>query len=270
MSQLEGFSRGGSHLVSKLNKALYGLKQAPRAWFSKLEATLISLGFTSTKCDSSLFVKVTSHYTLYVLVYVDDVLITGSSQHAISALISSLNTKFSFTDLGPLHYILGIEAKNTKEGGLLLCQSKYITDLLAKANMIDCKPTATPMPSGLKLSKDGFEAFEDPTLYRSIVGARQYINITRPEIAFSINKVCQFMHQPLQSHWQAVKRLLRYLKGTITFGLHLRPSSNFNLYAFCDADWGCDLDDRRSTSGMCIFFGQKLSIWSSKKQAIVS
>ena len=270
MTQPEGFIQGGPHLVCKLNKALYGLKQAPRAWFSKLQATLISFGFTSAKCDSSLFVKATTHYTLYVLVYVDDVLITGSSPHAISTLISSLNTKFSLKDLGPIHYFLGIEAKRTKEGGLLLCQTKYIHDLLAKANMTDCKPTTTPMTSGLRLSKEGSEPFEHPTLYRSIVGALQYITITRPEMAFSVNKVCQFLHHPLLSHWLAVKRLLRYLKGTINFGLHLRPSTNFNLYAFCDADWGCDLDDRRSTSGMCIYFGQNLISWSSKKQAVVS
>ena len=241
MTQPEGFCVGGPQLVCKLNKALYGLKQAPRAWFSKLQSALLTMGFNSAKCDCSLFIKITSHNTLYVLVYVDDVIITGSTQQAISQLIQELHSTFSLKDLGSLHYFLGIdflgiEAKPTSERGLLLSQSKYISDLLVKASVSDCKPSTTPMSSGTKLTKSGSEPFDNPSLYRSIVGALQYTTITRPELAFSVNKVCQFMHQPLQSHWQAVKRILRYLKGTINLGLHLKPCSSFNLHAFCDAD----------------------------------
>ena len=270
MTQPEGFCVGGPQLVCRLNKALYVLKLAPRAWFSKLQSALLSIGFNYGKCDCSLFIKVTPHYTLYVLVYVDDVIITGSTQQAISQLIQNLHSTFSLKDLGLLHYFSGIEAKPTTKKGLLLSQTKYIYDLLVKASMSDCKLSTTPMSSSLKLTKSGSEPFNNPSLYKSIVGALQYTTITRPEIAFSVNKVCQFMHQPLQSHWQAVKRRLRYLKGTINLGLHLRPCSSIYLHAFCDVDWGSDLDDRRSTSGSCVFFGDSLVTWFSKKQPVVS
>ena len=126
------------------------------------------------------------------------------------------------------------------------------------------------MTSGLKLSKHGSDFFEDATLYRSIVGALQYATIIRPEIAFCVNKVCQFMHQPLQSHWQAVKRILRYLQGTLSYGIHIVPSPNLNLFAFCDANWGSDPDDKCSTIGFCIFLGGNIVSWMSKKQASVS
>ena len=129
-------------------------------------------------------------HTLFVLVYVDDVIITGSSTLTIQSLINDLNNTFSLKDLGQLHYFLGIEAKFSSSGGLHLSQSKYISDLLVKANMADCNPSSTPMTTGLKLSKHGTDYFEDATLYRSIVGALQYATITLPEIAFCVNKVC--------------------------------------------------------------------------------
>ena len=107
-------------------------------------------------------------------------------------------------------------------------------------------------------------------MYRSIVGALQYVTITRPEISFAVNKVCQFMHNPLEVHWQAAKRILRYLAGTMHFGLHFTKSKALSITAFCDADWGFDLDDRKSTSGYCVFLGNNLVSWSSKKQHTVS
>ena len=110
----------------------------------------------------------------------------------------------------------------------------------------------------------------NPQFYRSIVGALQYVTITRPELSYSVNKVCQFMHKPLEAHWQAVKRILRYLSGTLDYGLHLTKSTHLNLTAFCDADWGSDPDDRKSTSGFCVYLGANVVSWASKKQHIVS
>ena len=182
MTQLEGFEAGDKSLVCKLNKALYGLKQAPRAWFEKLQHTLPSLGFNSTKSDSSLFILTTTTHILYVLVYVDDVIITSSSSATIAQLISSLSAIFSLKDLGSFHYFLGIEAKPFPLDGLHLSQAKYTSDLLLKANMLDCNPSPTPMTSSLKLSKHGDDVFDDATLYRSIVGALQYATLTRPGI----------------------------------------------------------------------------------------
>ena len=126
------------------------------------------------------------------------------------------------------------------------------------------------MTSGLRLTSYGSDPVADVTLYRSVVGALQYATVTRPEISFSVNKVCQFMHNPLESHWKAVKRILRYLAGTLDYGLHLRRSSHLNITAFCDADWGSDPEDRKSTSGFCVFLGANLVSWASKKQHTVS
>jgi histone deacetylase 1/2 len=129
------------------------------------------------------------------------------------------------------------------------------------------------MQSTCKLSKNGSSALSDPFMYRSVVGALQYATLTRPEISYSVNKVCQFMSHPLDSHWVAVKRILRYLKGTLHHGLLLSPATPSqvpSLHAFCDADWASDPDDRRSTSGAAIYFGPNLISWWSRKQPVVA
>ncbi|KAL5579769.1 hypothetical protein UlMin_012211 [Ulmus minor] len=126
------------------------------------------------------------------------------------------------------------------------------------------------MVSSLKLTATDGDPVPNVTKYRSIVGALQYITITRPEIAYCVNRVCQFMQKPLDHHWKAVKRILRYLKGTADEGITLRKTNNLSLIGYCDADWGNDLDNRRSTTGYCIFLGDSLISWSSKKQSVVS
>ena len=181
-----------------------------------------------------------------------------------------MDADFSLKDLGPLHYFLGIEVTRLANGSLHLSQQKYIRDLLAKSKMDKAKGISTPMVSNLKLSKFSTPNFSDPQLYRSIVGALQYATITRPEISFSVNKCCQFMQNPAEDHWKAVKRVLRYLAGTISYGLLLSPAPHLLLRGFCDADWGADPDDRRSTSGSCVFLGNNLISWWSKKQLVVA
>ena len=173
-------------------------------------------------------------------------------------------------DLGKLHYFLGIEVAWLADGSLHLSQTKYIRDLLQRAVMLDANPQPTPMVSTSRLTIGGSVAVENPTLYRSIVGALQYITLTRPELSFSVNKVCQFMHSPRLHHWKVVKRILRYLAGTLHHGLLLHPITNFSIIAFSDSDWGFDLDDRKSTSGYCIYIGRNLVSWLSRKQKIVS
>lgn len=203
----------------------------------------------------------------------DDIIITSSAPSLIQSLITRLNVKFALKQLGQLDYFLGIKVKHLKNGSLLLTQSKYTKELLARANMADSKGIASPMVSSLKLSRFGTDSLSDLHHYRSIVGALQYATLTHPEIAYSVNKVCQFVANPLNSHWQAVKRILRYLKGTMFHGLLLQPAVNstfFPLYAYCDADWASDPEDRRSTSGYCIFFGPNLVSWCSKKQPLVA
>ncbi|KAF5471074.1 hypothetical protein F2P56_011546 [Juglans regia] len=136
--------------------------------------------------------------------------------------------------------------------------------------MLLAKPISSPMAASLKLSKFDSPDFEDATLYRSIVGGLQYLSLTRPDISFAVNKIFQFMHSPKNSHWSAVKRVLRYLKGTINLGLLFRPQSSLHLQTYCDVDWGGCPDDRRSTGGFCIYLGSHLVSWSSKKQSTVA
>ncbi|PNX93258.1 histone deacetylase, partial [Trifolium pratense] len=273
MTQPTGFESSDKSLVCKLHKSLYGLKQAPRAWYERLTQTLVQMGFSASKCDPSLLVHHQQGACTYVLIYVDDILITGSSSQLIEDLIHKLNIQFALKQLGEIDYFLGIEVHHMSSGALLLNQSKYIKDLLVKTNMDNCKPIGSPMVSTCRLSKFGTDALSDPSLYRSTVGALQYATLTRPDIAFSVNKVCQYMAHPLESHWKAVKRILRYLQGTISHGLLLSPSSSsppFSLRAYSDADWATDQDDRRSTSGSCIYFGSNLVSWGSKKQPLVA
>ena len=185
-------------------------------------------------------------------------------------MISKLHSLYPLKDLGTLHFFLGIEAKHTTTGALLLSQSKYITNLLSKVNMHNAKPIKTPLAPGSKLQMDVTDSFSDPTLYKSVVGALQYATITRPDIAYAVNKLCQFMHSPLESHWKAKKHVLRYLNDTIDHGLAFYPSQNLFITGYSDSDWACDSSDMRSTSGFCVYLGNNLVSWLVKKQHSVS
>ncbi|CAL8993966.1 unnamed protein product [Prunus brigantina] len=269
MKQPVGFldSQYPTH-VCKLNRSLYGLKQAPRAWFQCFSTHLEHLGFVASKADSSLFMYFHGSITIYLLIYVDDILVTGNSESHITQLILDLGRQFSMKDLGPLHYFLGMEVVRTSTG-LYLSQSKYILDLLTRTKMLDCKPLPTPAVGGRRLSLHDGDLLSDVSEYRSVVGALQYLTYTRPDIAFSVNQVCQFMHKPTTTHWAAVKRILRYLKSTSDHGLVYKPGE-LRLTAYADADYAGDPDDRRSTGGYCIYLGNNLVSWSSKKQRGVS
>jgi len=202
-----------------------------------------------------------------------DIIITGTSNVEIQQLTTKQHSNFSLKQLGKLDYFLGIEIKSVADGTILQTQSKYIRDLLQKTKMAEAQPIYSPMTANCKLTKAGTDLFSDPSLYRSVVGALQYITVTRPELSYVVKKVCQFMANPMDSHWTAVKRILRYLKGSIHHGLHFKtaPSSQpFTIKALCDVDWASDPDDRRSTSGAVIYFGPNWVLWGSKKQQIVA
>jgi hypothetical protein len=221
--------------VCKLQKAIYGLKQAPRAWFSRLSTKLLELGFHGSRSDSSLFIYKTKFLTIYILIYVDNIIITYSKPAAIDDLLHSLTHDFAVKDLGTLNFFLGVEVISNPHG-IILSQHRYIMDLLIRTKMSEAKPINTPMASTTNLSAFEGEPFPDHTLYRSTVGALQYLALTRPDIAFTVNKLSQFMQQPLLPHWQSVKRLLRYLKNTIHFGLQIYRNSFPFFQAFSDVD----------------------------------
>jgi hypothetical protein len=269
MQQPQGFvDKQHPHFVCRLHKAIYGLKQAPRAWFNRLSSFLQELGFIASLVDSSLFILKSGCTYTFMLIYVDDIIVTGSNTTLIHSLITKLQHEFPLKDLGPLHYFLGVEVSRTASS-LHLCQAKYIHTILHRTNMLEAKPAKSPSPSGLKLSKFDGEPLSDPTAFRQLVGALQYCTLTRPDISFSVNQLCQHMHAPTSAHWSAAKRVLRYLKSSVDHGLHYTKSP-LHLTAYCDSDWAGDPDDRRSTTGFAIFLGSNLVSWSAKKQPIVS
>jgi histone deacetylase 1/2 len=206
-----------------------------------------------------------------VPVYVDDIIVTSSSKNAIMTLLQDLSHAFALKDLGDLHYFLGIEVKKSKTG-LVITQEKYALDLLHRVRMKNCTTCPMPLSASEKLSIQGGDPLgaEDGTRYRSIVGALQYLTLTRPDIAFSVNKECLFLHAPTTIHWATVKRILRYISGTASIGLAFRKSPSTLVSAFSDANWAGCVDDRKSTGGFAVFFGPNLISWSSRKHATVS
>ena len=206
---------------------------------------------------------------LLLLVYVDDILITGESQEDVQQVITDLHQHFSLKTLGTVNYFLGFEV-NRFSSGLHPSQSKYAKDLLQKTNMAEAKPCSTPMCLNNKLSLTDSEPFAHPALYRSTIGALQYMTLTRSDLAFLVNKLSQFLKAPTISHWNACKRILRYIKGTLSYGLTFKSSQLLNLEGYCDVDWASNLDDQKSVSGISIFLGGNLITWSSQKQVVVA
>jgi hypothetical protein len=198
----------------------------------------------------------------------DDIILPGTHSTTISALIARLQGEFPLKDLGPFHFFLGIQVSRSSLG-LHPCQTKYITDLLRKTHMSGAKPAKSPCPSSSKLSRHGGSPLPDPTVYRQIVGALQYCTLTRPDIAYSVNQLCQHLHALCSTHWTSAKRVLRYLQGTSDHGLFYTKGP-LQLNAFCDSDWASYPDDRRSTTGFAVFLDDYLISWSAKKQAVVS
>ncbi|CAH9071119.1 unnamed protein product [Cuscuta europaea] len=270
MHQPPGFkdSSRPSH-VCLLKKSLYGLKQAPRAWYHRFASHAAKLGFHHSKVDHSLFIYHNNGDTAYLLLYVDDIVLTASTPTLLRNLISQLGAEFSLKDLGPLSFFLGI-AVTRQSGRLVLSQQKYASKILHRAGMASCNSTSTPVDTRAKLSADDGPPVPDPTLYRSLAGALQYLTFTRPDISYAVQQVCLHMHDPRTSHFDALKRILRYVKGTMSYNLHLRPTATTSLVAYSDADWGGCPDTRRSTSGYCVFMGDNLISWSSKRQTTIS
>ena len=265
MSQPPGFvnSEHPTH-VCRLNKAIYGLKQAPRAWYTELTKFLLGLGFTRAVSDTSLFMLSNHVHPIYLIVYVDDIIVTGPHAQTLTQFIQRLAHRFALKDLGALSYFLGVEVIPTTQG-LFLTQRQYILDLLDKFGMADAKPAPTPMVVTQALTTAG-TSLDVPKDYRAAVGGLQYLTLTRPDVAFAVNRLSQYMHSPTTTHWAALKRLLRYLCGTLDKGLTIYRESPLTLHAFSDADWAGDRDDYISTMGHIIFLGRTPITWCSKKQ----
>ncbi|GKA85498.1 putative RNA-directed DNA polymerase, partial [Tanacetum coccineum] len=227
-----------------LHKSFYGLKQAPRAWFHRLTKALQTLGSE------------------------DDIILTGNNFDAIDKIIKNLSQTFAIQDLGTLSYFLGAEVVH-RNSDVILSQKKYILELLQHANFSKTKPIPSPITTTANLHLDDSPLFDDPVKYRQFVGALQYVTLSRPDITYAVNKVFQFMHSLTTNHWSAVKRILRYLRGTSNYGLLIKHNSGSVLHAytdshdsslssFSDADWSGCPDDCRSTGGYAIYLENNL------------
>eukprot|EP00253_Pinus_taeda_P028706 PITA_28706 len=232
---------GQEHKVCKLKKALYGLKQAPKAWYSRIDAYLIENGFD--KCDGE--------PTLYI------------KENDI------MKNEFEMTNLGFLRYFLGIEVDQS-ENCVFISQDKYVEAMLKRFNMQNSKAAVTPTVVGLKLTKEDNNKDFDPKLYKSIVGSLMYLTATRPDIMHAVSLTSRFMERPKETHWQAAKRILRYVNGTKRFGILYSSFKSFMLTGYTNSDWAGSVDDRKSTSGYVFHMESGAISWASKKQPVVS
>ena len=287
MQQPEGFVVAGQEeLVCKLRKSIYGLKQAGRAWFEKINAALVRMDFTPLDSDHCVYVRRQGDDVLYIVLYVDDLLLIGSSLVEVKQLKVDLSARFEMTDLGEAEYVLGLQiTRNRRARTLSLCQSDYIRRLLERYGMSQCNKAPTPLPTGLRLSKNDCPAVQpaEPLLvdgkhtYASVVGAIMYAMLgTRPDLAFAIGLLTRFNSNPGKSHVGALKRVLRYLKGSIdfqlTYGAESSGSSGSMLAVLghCDSDWGGSIDDRRSVSGTVFTIAGGAVTWQAQRQKSVA
>nr|GEU49224.1 ribonuclease H-like domain-containing protein [Tanacetum cinerariifolium] len=224
--------------VCLLQRSLYGLKQAPRAWFQRFATYITRVGFRQSRCDTSLFIFRQGTDTAYLLLYINDIVLTTSFETLLQRIIGLLHQEFSMTDLKSLNYFLGISVTRDSSG-IFLSQRKYTVEILEKARMVKCNSSRARIDTESKLGDD-------------------------------VQQICLYMHDPREPHFSALKRILRYVRGALDYGLQLFSSSTTSLVAYSDADWAGFPTTRRSTSGYCVFLGNNLLSWSSKRQPTLS
>jgi Reverse transcriptase (RNA-dependent DNA polymerase) len=272
--EIPGFE--GSEWVLQLLKGLYGIKQGPRIWSVKLHTALSEIGFQRLESDHSVFVYERDGVKIIVPVHVDDLVLASSSKEAIQRVKNELKQRFKIHDQGPTSFILGVKLeRDRKNRTISLSQPAYVKSILELYRMQDCNPASTPMADKAKLSKsmspvsveDKKEMAKIP--YREALGKLLYLSIaTRPDISYAVGVLCRFNDNPGREHWTALKRILRYLKGTTKYKLTYRPSSTSDdpFVTYSDADLGGNVDNSRSTAGFVIAVGGGAVLWSSRLQ----
>ncbi|CAL1377514.1 unnamed protein product [Linum trigynum] len=265
---LEVPSGSNQRMTCRLKKSLYGLKQASRQWFAKLTSFLLRFGFSQSASDYSPFTKWTHGKITVVLVYVDDIILGGDSKKDIEQVKLALSKEFKIKLLGPLKYFLGLEVSRTSSG-LDVCQRKYCLELSNDTGYMESKGCKTPIDTKVKLTSKG-TLLEDAEGYKRLVGRLHYLTITRPDIAFVVQQLCQYQKAPCQEHMQAAFRVLSYLKSSPDHGIYFDSEAELKMTGYCDSDWASCPDTRRSITGYCTMLGTSLITWKTKKQTTVS
>ena len=273
MKQPESFTnKGQEHLVCRLKRSIYGLKQSPRCWNQTLDVQLKKMGFVQSTSDPCIYTS-SKEDLLILAVYVDDIVLEGKSEKKIADVKSSLAKIFQVKDMGEMHYFLGVSVKqNPKTGETWIGQPLYTQTILQKFGMENAKPMHTPADPNNKLLKATEKCeMADPVLYQSAVGSLLYLsNWTRPDITYAVSNVSRFCTNPTKQHWPAVKRIMRYLKGTPNHGLVYSKKDSKTCVGYSDADWAGDINDRKSTSGYLFKISGAPVSWRSKKQSCVA
>ena len=234
----------------------------------KLSSFLFTHNFTQTAADHSLFVKFVDNRITILLVYVDDIILTGNDQSSIDQITSQLDKNFKIENLGTLTYFLGFEIARNKHG-INLSQRKYTLDILTETGMFNCSPVSTPLNFSVKMQAIG-DPLDDPTTYRRLIGKLVYLTNTRPNITYVVSHLSQYVVAPTKDHLQAALRVIRYLKQTIGQGIFLPAHSDIHLRGYNDFDWANCVDTRRFVIGLIIYLGESPISWKSKKQATIS
>ncbi|KAM7472007.1 hypothetical protein LguiA_010190 [Lonicera macranthoides] len=244
--------------VYRLKKSLYGLKQSPRAWFGRFARSMRKFGYSQSNSDHTLFLKKNHGKITALIVYVDDMVLTGNDPQEQHALKKLLSQEFEMKDLGSLKYFLGIEVSRSSKD-IFLSQRKYVLDLLNETGMSACQLSETPMEEGLKLEVETDQVPVDKGRYQRLVGRLMYLAHTRPDISYALSIVSQFLHNPGEKHMQAVMRIISYLKATPEKGIIFQKNEDFlKIEGYTDADWAGNICDRRSASGYFTFVGGNL------------
>ncbi|CAN6447769.1 unnamed protein product [Victoria cruziana] len=251
-----------------LKKTLYRLKQAPKAWFDRFSDVMLKHNFKSCYSDTAMFIKDTCIGNVVLLLYVDDMIITGSDYDEILKVKNLLHNSFQMIDLGKLTFFLGIEVAYSKRV-YFLSQMKFASDLVQKSGLSDDKVVDIPEVLRVKLKIDD-EVLVNPTPFRQLVGALSYLSITRPDITHAVHTISQFQQRPTSVHMGAAMRIVRYVKNSLNKGMFLSSSSTLSFYAYTYADWGRNSNNHHSTTGLCVFLGDSLISWRCKKQFKVS
>ncbi|XP_020577796.1 uncharacterized protein LOC110022962 [Phalaenopsis equestris] len=265
-----------SFQVSMLKESIYD------NWSIKMKALLgahdvwevVEKGYDEPSEEScpyehALYIKNEDENVLIVCLYVDDLIFTGSNPSMFEKFKEAMTKEFEMTDIGLMAFYLGIEVKQM-EDGIFISQEGYASEILKKFKMENSQSIKTPVECGVKLSQFDEGKRIDPIFFKSLVGSLRYLTCTRPDILYVVGLVSRYMETPTVTHLKTAKRIMRYIKGTIDFGLFYSSSNNFKLVGYSDSDWAGDMDDRKSTTGFVFFIGDTAFTWMSKKQPIVT